>query len=64
MLTFSIVFITLHSGGRIEFDKTVPHAHVYGFSYGFGKANHALVADLIEKFSDIIATYNEDDGIY
>ena len=51
-------------GGRIDFDETVPHAHIYGFSYGFGKGNHTLVAQIIEEYTDVYATVNDQDGLY
>lgn len=57
---------TCTGGGRIDFvsNQEVEHAHVYGFSYGFGKGDHEKVAEIIEQHSDIIATYDNSDGLY
>lgn len=53
-------------GGRIDYIQTdeISHAHVYGFSYGFGKGNHAVVASMIEEHIGIVATFDNRDGIY
>ncbi|KAL3794927.1 hypothetical protein HJC23_004304 [Cyclotella cryptica] len=53
-------------GGRIDYMKTddLSHAHVYGFSYAFGKGNHEMVASIIETNSDTVATFDNSDGIY
>ena len=53
-------------GGRIDFltNDEVAHAHVFGFSYGFGKGHHEKVAAIIEENSDIIATFDMSDGLY
>eukprot|EP00562_Extubocellulus_spinifer_P011694 CAMPEP_0178542494 /NCGR_PEP_ID=MMETSP0697-20121206/2090_1 /TAXON_ID=265572 /ORGANISM="Extubocellulus spinifer, Strain CCMP396" /LENGTH=728 /DNA_ID=CAMNT_0020174901 /DNA_START=2280 /DNA_END=4466 /DNA_ORIENTATION=+ len=55
---------TVEGGGRIDY--VYPHAHVYGFSYGFGKGDHELAAKIIEECSgeEIYATFDESDGIY
>ena len=50
-------------GGRIDHVET-DHAHVYGFSYGFGKGDHKMVASLIEANTDIVATFDDSDGLY
>ena len=51
-------------GGRIDY--VAPHAHVFGFSYGFGKGDHEAVAQIIEGQSDdeIYATFDNADGLY
>jgi len=51
-------------GGRIDY--VAPHAHVYGFSYGFGKGDHGFVAKIIEDQSDeeTYATFDNSDGLY
>ena len=51
-------------GGRIDYVE--PHAHVYGFSYGFGKGDHELVAKIIEEHSEdeTYATFDTSDGLY
>ena len=51
-------------GGRIDFCKEVPHAHVYGFSYSFGKGDHEKVASIIEQHTDIIALFDNSEGLY
>ena len=53
-------------GGRINFldNNEVSHAHVFGFSYGFGKGDHETVAKIIEENTDIIATSDMSDGLY
>eukprot|EP00571_Detonula_confervacea_P002182 CAMPEP_0172326848 /NCGR_PEP_ID=MMETSP1058-20130122/57755_1 /TAXON_ID=83371 /ORGANISM="Detonula confervacea, Strain CCMP 353" /LENGTH=829 /DNA_ID=CAMNT_0013043737 /DNA_START=140 /DNA_END=2629 /DNA_ORIENTATION=- len=57
---------TVMGGGRIDFvkDETVSHAHVFGFSYGFGKGDHEKVAAIIEKNTNISATFDSSDGLY
>lgn len=48
--------VKVTGGGRIDYVE--PHAHVNGFSYGFGKGDHALAAQLIEDFrEEIYATH-------
>lgn len=53
-------------GGRIDYieSEDVKHARVFGFSYGFGKGDHEKVASIIEKYSDVIATFDNSDGLY
>jgi len=52
-------------GGRIDYNTTKSSAHVYGFSYGFGRGNHAKVASIIEEYSPkIIATSDNSPGLY
>lgn len=53
-------------GGRIDFieNEEVSHAHVYGFSYGYGKGNHEKVASIIEEHTNVIATFDNSDGLY
>lgn len=53
-------------GGRIDYTKTdgLSHAHVYGFSYAFGKGSHEMVASIIEANTDTVATFDNSDGIY
>ena len=63
-LTKNGYYASVIGGGKIEFDDTVPHAHIYGFSYGFGKGNHTQVAEIIEEFTDVATTVNNVDGIY
>ena len=53
-------------GGRIDFveNEEISHAHVFGFSYGFGKGDHEKVASIIEQYTDIVATFDNSDGLY
>lgn len=53
-------------GGRIDFldNDHVSHAHVFGFSYGFGKGDHEKVSKIIEENTAIIATSDMSDGLY
>lgn len=53
-------------GGRIDYIETdeIAHAHVYGFSYGFGIGDHEMVAAFIEANSNIVATFDNNDGLY
>ena len=52
-------------GGRIDYVKEkVKHAHVFGFSYGFGKGDHEKVSEIIEQHTDIIATFDNSNGLY
>ncbi|KAL7554620.1 hypothetical protein ACHAWF_018537 [Thalassiosira exigua] len=57
---------TIMGGGRIDYleDEEVSHAHVFGFSYGFGKGDHEKVAHLIEEHTQAIATFDDSDGLY
>lgn len=50
-------------GGRINYDAVNNVAHVYGFSYGFGKGDHEYVSLLIEN-EGINATYDDSDVLY
>jgi phosphohistidine phosphatase len=52
-------------GGRIDYDPLQNKAHVYGFSYGYGKGDHLFVTMLIQKYRpDISATYDDSDDVY
>ena len=50
-------------GGRIDYIWESARAHVYGFSYGFGKGDHAKVAYLIAQ-SGITVTYDNSNAVY
>eukprot|EP00980_Cylindrotheca_fusiformis_P003064 scaffold713_cov131-Cylindrotheca_fusiformis.AAC.22 len=64
--------IQVTGGGRIDYDDEDKRAHVYGFSYGFGKGDHFHVSKLIEQFSaspdggqcSIRATYDDSKALY
>jgi hypothetical protein len=60
-LTASVI-----GGGKIDYMETddLSHAHVYGFSYAFGKGNHEMVASIVEAHTDTVATFDNGDGIY
>ena len=53
-------------GGRIDLveKEGFSHAHVFGFSYGFGKGDHEKVAALIEEHTSTVATFDNSDGLY
>jgi len=57
---------TVVGGGRIDFvrNEDVSHAHVFGFSYGYGKGDHEKVAAIIERHTDVVATFDSSDGQY
>lgn len=56
--------VVIMGGGRIDFSEKDKHAHVYGFSYGFGKGDHEFVSMLIEKHSEYSASFDESDSLY
>ena len=57
--------VVIMGGGRIDYVKVMNHAHVYGFSYGFGKGDHEFVSLLIEKYSDnISSSFDNSDLLY
>ena len=53
-------------GGRIDYRPDDKEAVVYGFSYGFGKADHAKAAAIIAEWSKgiINATFDNREGLY
>jgi 23S rRNA-/tRNA-specific pseudouridylate synthase len=53
-------------GGRIDYNEELGRATVYGFSYGFGKGDHARAASLItnESAGAIVASFNDSDSLY
>ena len=56
--------VEVTGGGRIDYSPTKKYANVYGFSYGFGKGNHAKAAKLIELHSDSFATFDNSASLY
>lgn len=58
--------VKVTGGGRIDYSPSDKRCVVYGFSYGFGKGNHALAAKIIHKETngEIQATFDNRDGIY
>ena len=43
--------IQIQGGGRISLHSTEQKIHVYGYSYGFGQANHEEATDIIRNDS-------------
>jgi phosphohistidine phosphatase len=41
--------IEVTGGGRVAMDEARKKISIFGFSYGFGKANHQLSADIVRK---------------
>lgn len=56
--------VTVTGGGRIDYHPSINRCVVYGFSYGFGKGNHEQAAALIRQHTDILATFDNTDGLY
>ena len=58
--------VVVTGGGRIDYRKAERLAVVYGFSYGFGKGDHAKVAALISEWSEgaIEACCDYSEGLY
>jgi 23S rRNA-/tRNA-specific pseudouridylate synthase len=52
-------------GGRILYQQDAKKALVYGFSYGYGRGDHALAAKTImESSSEIDAAYDDSPQLY
>ncbi|KAH7723813.1 sex-regulated protein janus-A-like protein [Aphelenchoides avenae] len=48
-------------GGRIDHDATNKKLKVYGYSQGFGKADHSKAVDLLkEKYPNYTITWSDD----
>lgn len=46
-------------GGRIAFNKDRKHIEIYGYSVGFGRANHSITCQLVKKqFPDYTVEWN------
>ena len=56
--------VVVTGGGRIDFSPSDNRCVVYGFSYGFGKGNHALAARIILDETGIPATFDNTEGLY
>lgn len=55
--------IEITGGGRIECDDTAKSINIYGFSYSFGQANHAIAQFTVQqdpKYSDYDVTISND----
>lgn len=55
--------VTVTGGGRIDYDPSTKRAHVYGFSYGFGKGDHAKASDMISQVG-ILGTFDSSNALY
>jgi hypothetical protein len=57
--------VKVTGGGRIDYVEG-RQAHVYGFSYGFGRGDHERVVSLIDEFSqgEIVATFDASRNLY
>jgi Janus/Ocnus family (Ocnus) len=52
-------------GGRIQYQQDAKKALIYGFSYGYGRGDHALAAKTIMQWSsDIDAVYDDSPELY
>ena len=59
--------IEVTGGGRIDYNPSKSTVNVYGFSYRYGKADHARVANLIENSAlggKLDVTYDLSDNMY
>jgi hypothetical protein len=59
--------VEVTGGGRIDFDHSSSTVSVYGFSYRYGKGDHARVANLIQTSdvgADLTVTYDLSDNLY
>eukprot|EP00977_Amphora_coffeiformis_P014404 scaffold4017_cov180-Amphora_coffeaeformis.AAC.4 len=58
--------VKITGGGRIDYSPDEGRCVVYGFSYGFGKGDHELAAQIIREDSEglIQATADNTDGLY
>eukprot|EP00941_MAST-03F_sp_MAST-3F-sp1_P004010 g4010.t1 len=55
------VSVNVLGGGRIDFDASAEKCKVFGFSYGFGRADHEVTKALIEKsFPNLTVTWSND----
>jgi 23S rRNA-/tRNA-specific pseudouridylate synthase len=55
--------VLVTGGGRIDYSPDNQRALVYGFSYGYGKGDHAKAAQLITD-SGILATHDDSNALY
>jgi 23S rRNA-/tRNA-specific pseudouridylate synthase len=55
--------VTVTGGGRIDFNPSSNRAHVYGFSFGFGKGDHQRAAALISE-AGYSGTYDNSNALY
>lgn len=55
--------IRITGGGRIALDNKIKKCSIYGYSYGFGLADHALSKAVVEadsRYSDYDVTWSND----
>jgi hypothetical protein len=57
---------TVAGGGRLLFQSDTKRALVYGFSYSYGKGNHALAAKIIKEWSngEVDSAYDDSPDLY
>lgn len=52
-----------YGGGRIEHNTKLKKIHVFGFSVGFGQADHSITVNLLkQKYTDYNDIWFTDDG--
>lgn len=49
-------------GGRISHDPSKKSIHIYGYSQGFGKADHELAAEMLKKVYPDFKISTSDEG--
>ncbi len=55
--------IHIMGGGRIALDEQAKSIKIYGYSYGFGLADHALSKSVVERdhrYNDFVITWSND----
>jgi len=55
--------IEVTGGGRISYEEADKKIHIYGFSYGFGQANHAIAQRTVQedpRYKDYTVTISND----
>ena len=55
--------IDVTGGGRIDYEVTTKSIKIYGFSYGFGKANHAIAQRTVQedpRYKEYDVTISDD----
>jgi len=57
--------IDVTGGGRIDFDEKAKSIKIYGYSYGFGQANHAIAQRTVQqdpRYKDLYDVTISNDG--
>ena len=55
--------IRIKGGGRIDFDDKSKEIHIYGYSYGFGQADHEISKKVVSseyRFTNYKITWSND----